>query len=84
MKKIILLSLLLAASLAGFSQTTRPHCKGIKANGKPCMSTMLNKSGYCHYHDPANVHCAFIKKDKTQCKMIVTEGQKFCRYHGGN
>lgn len=71
--------MLMAATLV--SQAQKPHCKGTKADGTPCRMVIINKAGYCHYHDPSAVHCAFVRKDGTHCKNVVKNGETLCRFH---
>lgn len=80
MKKLLFALLLISATATVIGQTAT-HCKGTKADGTPCKSTILLKDGYCRAHSPSTPKCGFIKKDGKPCKMIVSKAGDRCKYH---
>lgn len=80
MKKAIVVFLVLLSTIAICTEPQQ-HCKGLKKDGTQCKSTIINKKGYCRFHDPDVKHCAFMKKSGERCKMPVSDTATYCRFH---
>jgi hypothetical protein len=77
MKKVIILCLL-AISV---SAQPKPFCKGIKADGTPCKSTIVMVDSYCRAHSPNSPKCGAITSKGTTCKWVVSKQGDKCKNH---
>jgi len=88
MKKVILISALLAASFAGYSQTKTTQCTAITKKGAQCKLHTSSENGLCHLHggtavkaSAATTQCSATTKSGQQCKHRTSAANGKCFVH---
>ena len=81
---VLIIALLgLGASINLVTGQAQPvkRCIGFKANGEPCKSTFVLKSGFCRAHDLSTPKCGVLTAKGQPCKMAVKAAGMHCRFH---
>lgn len=80
MKKLLLITALLASTFAMSQTTQKVQCKAITAKGTQCKR-MAVINGYCRQHDPSAKRCSATTKAGKPCRNLAIKGSDKCSVH---